>query len=86
MLTEKEVKEMFFKLQVHEDGFIDFEEFGLLCESMLGGGDQQEKEVNGKKSMLENEEDLKEAFDVFDRDKDGLITGPCLVVEINNFS
>ncbi|KAM6553258.1 hypothetical protein CsatB_014020 [Cannabis sativa] len=74
-MTEKEVEEMLLKLDAKGDDLIDFEEFGLLCESMTGGGGEQGKdEVNGNESLFENEEDLKEAFDVFDRDKDGRIS------------
>ncbi|KAF4367003.1 hypothetical protein CsatB_014132 [Cannabis sativa] len=75
-MTEKEVEEMVLKLDANGDGLIDFEEFGLLCESMTGGGggEQGKDEVNGNESLFENEEDLKEAFDVFDRDKDGRIS------------
>ncbi|PON99843.1 Parvalbumin [Trema orientale] len=74
-VTEREVEEMVLKLDANGDGLIDFEEFGLLCESMIGsGGKEEEKVKHGEESMLGNEEDLKEAFDVFDRDKDGLIS------------
>ncbi|PON77058.1 Parvalbumin [Parasponia andersonii] len=75
-VTEKEVEEMVLKLDANGDGLIDFEEFGLLCVSMIGSGGQEEEDKvkHGEENMLGNEEDLKEAFDVFDRDKDGLIS------------
>ena len=80
-LSDKEVEEMVTKLDSNGDGLIDFEEFGTLCESMVGdqervvikngGGDlDQEDDDDG----LDHDEDLKEAFDVFDKDKDGLIS------------
>ncbi|KAJ7978966.1 putative Calmodulin [Quillaja saponaria] len=74
-MTDKEVDEIVVKLDSNGDGLIDFDEFCWLSESMVGqdqegsGGDVREglKNEDGK-------ENLKEAFDVFDKDKDGLIS------------
>lgn len=75
LMTEKEVEEMVVKVDANGDGLIEFDEFCMLCESMAGeegtsGGDGGGEGV-GKEG---GEEDLKEAFDVFDKDRDGLIT------------
>lgn len=76
--TEKEVDEMVVKVDSNGDGLIDYEEFCLLCNSSsMGGGDQdmvEEGSGGGREIAEEEEGDLKEAFDVFDRDKDGLIS------------
>ncbi|XP_011020172.1 PREDICTED: calmodulin-like protein 3 isoform X2 [Populus euphratica] len=71
-MTEKEVEEMVVKVDTNGDGLIDFEEFCILCKAIgfrdQGGDDEKEGRQDG------GEEDLKEAFDVFDKDKDGLIS------------
>ncbi|KAK8660140.1 hypothetical protein V6N13_051074 [Hibiscus sabdariffa] len=67
-LTEKDVEEMVAKLDANGDGLIDFDEFRVLCEAI------EDEESDSKRSGEEEGEMLKEAFDVFDRDNDGLIT------------
>ncbi|KAJ6731892.1 hypothetical protein OIU79_003090 [Salix purpurea] len=72
-MTEKEVEEMVVKVDSNGDGLIDFEEFCILCKVVgiqdhQGGDDEKEGEGDG------GEGDLKDAFDVFDRDKDGVIS------------
>ncbi|GKV17099.1 hypothetical protein SLEP1_g27643 [Rubroshorea leprosula] len=72
--TEKEVEEMVVKVDANGDGLIDFDEFCILYEAMVccaestGEGGGTEVTTGG------GEEELKEAFDVFDQDKDGLIS------------
>ncbi|KAL4319338.1 hypothetical protein GQ457_18G011780 [Hibiscus cannabinus] len=68
LLTEKDVEEMVAKLDANGDGLIDFDEFRVLCEAIEG------EESDSKRSGEEEGEMLKEAFDVFDRDNDGLIS------------
>ncbi|CAN0901155.1 Calmodulin-like protein 3 [Linum grandiflorum] len=68
-VTEKEAEEMVVKVDANGDGLIDFEEFKILYRNMTGGarsGDPAVEEDGG--------DVLKEAFEVFDRDSDGLIT------------
>jgi Ca2+-binding EF-hand superfamily protein len=72
LMTEKEVEEMVVKVDANGDGLIEFDEFCMLCESMAGEGGGGAEGV-GKEGGGE-EENLKEAFDVFDKDRDGLIT------------
>ncbi|CAK7345400.1 unnamed protein product [Dovyalis caffra] len=71
-MTEKEVEETVVKVDSNGDGLIDFEEFCILCKAIgvqgQGGDDEKEGGVGG------GEGDLKDAFDVFDKDKDGLIS------------
>uniref|UniRef100_A0A5B7BC52 Putative calmodulin-like protein 3 n=1 Tax=Davidia involucrata TaxID=16924 RepID=A0A5B7BC52_DAVIN len=71
LMTEREVGEMVEKVDSNGDGLIDLDEF---CElffdySMVINGESTSTSING-----EDQEELKEAFDVFDGDKDGLIT------------
>lgn len=70
-LTAKDVDEMVERVDANDDGLIDPDEFCELYESMGGGGgggdDERDREGDG-------EEDMKEAFDVFDADKDGSIS------------
>lgn len=69
-MTEQEVDDIVVKYDSNGDGLIDFEEFCLLTSECVGV--DHEKEGDG---VIENEEvDLKEAFDVFDKDNDGLIS------------
>ncbi|KAJ0031753.1 hypothetical protein Pint_13777 [Pistacia integerrima] len=72
LVTEKEVEEMVVKVDANGDGLIDFDEFCMLYEAMIG---HQDHGASGKiEEVFDQEEDLKEAFDVFDKDKDGLIS------------
>lgn len=70
-MTESEVEEMVVKLDANGDGLIDFDEFCILCKAIDDDDDGGGEEF---KRLGEEGEMLKEAFDVFDRDKDGLIT------------
>lgn len=75
-MTEKDVEEMVVKVDSNGDGLIDYEEFCLLCKAMS----RDDQDGDGKLEAAQDEEgdggegDLKEAFDVFDEDKDGLIS------------
>ena len=65
---------MVLKVDANGNGLIEFDEFCVLCEAMVGQEGASEgdgKEGVGKEGV---EEDLKEAFDVFDKDRDGLIS------------
>ncbi|KAJ7956734.1 calmodulin-like protein 3 [Quillaja saponaria] len=69
-MTDKEVDEIMGKVDSNGDGLIDFDEFCWLSESMIGD-DQKEDESEDIGDIQNN---LKDAFDVFDKDKDGLIS------------
>ncbi|GMI88610.1 hypothetical protein HRI_002530300 [Hibiscus trionum] len=78
-LTEKEVEEMVVKLDRNGDGLIDFDEFCNLCEATDDGdfgnnNDGSDPKRSAEEGNAYEGEMLKEAFDVFDRDQDGLIT------------
>ncbi|GMQ07111.1 hypothetical protein CsSME_00051448 [Camellia sinensis var. sinensis] len=77
-MTLQEVEEMVEKVDSNGDGLIDLDEFCELFESVVGldgvvggGGEEEEEEEEGGSG---GGSDLKEAFDVFDGDRDGLIT------------
>ncbi|KAF5459192.1 hypothetical protein F2P56_023170 [Juglans regia] len=82
VVTDKEVEEMVVKVDANGDGLIEFDEFCVLCESMVseeraaGNYDEGDgaKGVESSEGTGDEEDDLKEAFDVFDKDRDGLIT------------
>ncbi|KAJ0983826.1 hypothetical protein J5N97_002182 [Dioscorea zingiberensis] len=64
--TEKEVVSMMERVDASGDGLIDLNEFQKLYESIVRNtstGSDQEEDM-----------EMKEAFDVYDRDGDGLIT------------
>ncbi|MBA0573468.1 hypothetical protein Golob_000740 [Gossypium lobatum] len=63
---------MVVKVDANGDGLIGFDEFCILCQAMDGGdaSGTKFKEDDG----MNEEEELKEAFDVFDIDKYGLIS------------
>ncbi|XP_057416790.1 calmodulin-like protein 7 [Lotus japonicus] len=67
-MTETEVDDVVVKFDSNGDGLLDFDEFCLLTMAMSGG---DEKEGGGEDEVEGN---LKEAFDVFDKDEDGLIS------------
>ncbi|MBA0783086.1 hypothetical protein Gotri_000858 [Gossypium trilobum] len=71
LMTEKEVEDMVVKVDANGDGLIGFDEFCILCQAMDGGDASGTK---FKDDGMNEEEELKEAFDVFDIDKDGLIS------------
>lgn len=67
-LSEEELDEIVVRSDGNGDGLIDFDEFCKLLEDSsmgVGSDNQDEGDVEGG---------LKEAFDVFDKDKDGLIS------------
>ncbi|CAN6564101.1 unnamed protein product [Malus baccata var. baccata] len=71
-MSDAEVEEMVKKVDANGDGLIDFDEFCMLCGSMLLRDDGVVEGGDG--GGAEEEEELKEAFGVFDKDKDGLIS------------
>ncbi|CAL0304197.1 unnamed protein product [Lupinus luteus] len=60
MIPDKELTQMIEKIDVNGDGWVDMEEFGELYESIMEEHDE--------------EEDMREAFNVFDHNRDGFIT------------
>ncbi|XP_044463455.1 calmodulin-like protein 3 [Mangifera indica] len=77
LVTEKEVEELVAKVDTNGDGFIDFDEFCMSYEAMIGHQDHGASGgigEDGKDEVFDEEGDLKEAFDVFDKDKNGLIS------------
>lgn len=68
--SNKDLLEMVQGVDVNGDGLIDFNEFCVLFESMMSGDDEDGGDAN-----LDHEDgNLKDAFDVFDGDKNGLIS------------
>lgn len=59
-IQEKELFNMIEKIDVNGDGCVDIEEFGELYQSLMDERDE--------------ENDMKEAFNVFDQNGDGFIT------------
>ncbi|KAL4352213.1 hypothetical protein GQ457_06G008330 [Hibiscus cannabinus] len=59
-ISNKEVTQIFESIDVNGDGFVDVDEFGMLYRTTVN----EENE----------EEDMLEAFNVFDQNKDGFIT------------
>ncbi|XP_060668384.1 calmodulin-like protein 3 isoform X1 [Ziziphus jujuba] len=75
-MTDRDLEEMVVKVDSNGDGLIDFDEFCLLCESLISrdAAGQSSGKGGGEEEEEEEGEELKEAFDVFDKDKDGLIS------------
>ncbi|KAK4781273.1 hypothetical protein SAY87_017379 [Trapa incisa] len=72
-LSDDEVDQIVSRSDLNGDGLIDFEEFcKLLEDSSMGFGQWSQGEVGGGGGDVDG--GLKEAFDVFDKDKDGLIS------------
>ncbi|MCD9638261.1 hypothetical protein HAX54_022113 [Datura stramonium] len=74
-MEDGDIAEMVERVDSNKDGLIDLDEFYELCHSFLGiekvvSEEEEEEEGEGEK----RERDLKDAFDVFDDDKDGLIS------------
>lgn len=63
IIPESELTQIIQKIDVNGDGCVDIEEFGELYKTIMV---EDEDEVG--------EEDMKEAFNVFDRNGDGFIT------------
>ncbi|KAJ7947499.1 Calmodulin-like protein [Quillaja saponaria] len=59
-IPDKELTQMIEKIDVNGDGYVDIDEFGELYQSILDERDE--------------EDDMKEAFNVFDQNGDGFIT------------
>ncbi|XP_006345220.1 calmodulin-like protein 3 [Solanum tuberosum] len=73
-MEDKDIVDMVEKVDSNKDGLIDLDEFYELCHTFLGiEGVEQEGEMN-EEEVANREQGLKEAFDVFDHDKDGLIS------------
>ncbi|CAI0430613.1 unnamed protein product [Linum tenue] len=64
-VTEAEVEEMVMKVDSNGDGLIDFEEFKILY--------LEAEEIKIDSGGVGGDE-LRDAFEVFDRDRDGMIT------------
>ncbi|XP_018455191.1 calmodulin-like protein 6 [Raphanus sativus] len=64
IIPENELSQMIEKIDVNGDGCVDAEEFGELYKSIMVQGEDEEV----------GDEDMKEAFNVFDQNGDGFIT------------
>ncbi|KAI3711705.1 hypothetical protein L1987_70247 [Smallanthus sonchifolius] len=73
--SERDVVEMVQRVDVNGDGLIDFDEFCELFESMMSGEEEVGEKVDVGGGNLDLEDgDLRDAFNVFDGDKNGLIS------------
>ncbi|XP_019183881.1 PREDICTED: calmodulin-like protein 7 [Ipomoea nil] len=70
VMEDGEIAEMVEKVDENNDGLVDLDEFCELCNSFLG----VEMAAGGGGAAGDGDDDLREAFDVFDGDKDGLIS------------
>ncbi|KAG6628905.1 calmodulin-like protein 3 [Carya illinoinensis] len=59
-IPDKDMIQMIEKIDANGDGYVDIDEFGALYETIMNERDE--------------EEDIKEAFNVFDQNGDGFIT------------
>ncbi|XP_022972114.1 calmodulin-like protein 3 [Cucurbita pepo subsp. pepo] len=59
-IPDKDLTQMIEKIDVNNDGYVDIDEFGELYQSIMNEKDE--------------EEDMREAFNVFDQNGDGFIT------------
>lgn len=59
-MSDADLTQMITKIDVNGDGYIDIDEFGALYETIMEERDE--------------EEDIREAFNVFDQNRDGFIT------------
>ncbi|KAG6599380.1 Calmodulin-like protein 4, partial [Cucurbita argyrosperma subsp. sororia] len=73
MITEREAEEMVKGVDENGDGLIDFEEFCVLGEKLVMGFEEKQRRVEDEDED-EDEDELREAFGVFDKDKDGMIS------------
>lgn len=73
VMDEKDIDDMIKNVDTNGDGLIDLDEF---CESFasLFIKEESDSDSEDSTSSITGDEDLKEAFDVFDGDKDGVIT------------
>lgn len=60
-ISEKDLITLIEKIDVNGDGYVDIDEFGELYQTIMDDKDE--------------EEDIKEAFNVFDQNGDGFISG-----------
>lgn len=60
-ICEKDLVTLIEKIDVNGDGYVDIDEFGELYQTIMDDKDE--------------EEDIKEAFNVFDQNGDGFISG-----------
>ncbi|XP_020089711.1 calmodulin-like protein 7 [Ananas comosus] len=75
--SSREVMHMVSKVDANRDGLIDLEEFREIYESVVaaeGDAKSSSGEKGGGEEEEEGEMDLKEAFDVFDGNGDGVIS------------
>lgn len=59
-IPDKELEQMIEKIDVNRDGCVDIDEFGALYQSIMDERDE--------------DQDMREAFNVFDQNGDGFIT------------
>ncbi|KAI4335681.1 hypothetical protein L6164_014307 [Bauhinia variegata] len=80
-MTDKEIEDIVVKFDSNGDGLIDFDEFCFLTSESM---DSQEGEGIFKEGVEGEEENLKEAFDIFDENKDGVISVEELALVLNS--
>ncbi|PHU08295.1 Calmodulin-like protein 5 [Capsicum chinense] len=73
-MEDKDIVEMVEKVDSNKDGLIDLDEFCDLCHTYLGIEEVSNESEMNEEEVANREKDLKDAFDVFDHDKDGLIS------------
>ncbi|KAK4493128.1 hypothetical protein RD792_018019 [Penstemon davidsonii] len=62
-IPEKELIQMIEKIDANRDGYVDVDEFGTLYAAIMEDDDRRDED-----------EDMREAFNVFDQNGDGFIT------------